>query len=546
MEEDQPPSDEGQQSAGHHVLREAMQSHKLSDEMVLQVRRWAEESLYFFNKAVLGYDKLTPEIHLPLCRNLEDYSKKRLRVILPRGWFKTTVYSVGGPLWAGTKNPDMAILIAQNTATNAIAKLNSLGSHVEGNEIYRGLWPEILPDKTCSWKADSKCLKRKKASPESTWEAVGTRGQVTSRHYNWIIEDDTVAPDLDQLGAENVAPNQEDIEKAIGWHRLCGPLLRDQKEDRIIVVGTRWFPEDLLEWIKVHEPYYLSYVRSCRENKLGESDENGELTFPEIFDATVLERLEAQMGPYLFRCLYLNQPVRTGDMLFDPSWTRYYDTVPRGLYIYTTIDPGGDPQETVGKDIDYNVVMTAGVDPRTGFIYVLDYTRKRMNPDELIQELFTHVQLYDPVLVGVETIAYQNTLAYHIKKAQRERKKFFRVENLTHGTRAKNARIQGLQPLVKKGTLLFAPHMKELLGEMSQFPLGRHDDCIDALSMQIRFWAQHRPDPNALIPMKPNGWQFDPDEAKASVRRGMEKAGLSTFSKNYLTDLLLDGKIFHG
>jgi hypothetical protein len=66
---------------------------------------------------------------------------------------------------------------------------------------------------------------------------------------------------------------------------------------------------------------------------------------------------------------------------------------------------------------------------------------------------------------------------------------YFMVEGITHGKRSKNSRIQGLQPLVKAGLLVFRAHHRLLVTELCAFPLAAHDDLGDALSMQLPMWA---------------------------------------------------------
>jgi hypothetical protein len=190
-----------------------------------RIRNQAKKSLYFFVKGVLGKDWIDKDIHLPICKILEDFANRRVGVVLPRSWLKSTLVTIAYPLWRSINNPDYRCLIVQNTYDNATKKLSEIKTIVEKNELFRALFPEILPDESSSWRADSACLKRPGTFPESTFEVAGTKTRVTSRHYDDIIEDDTVAPDLDDLGIDSIAPSKDQIDQAIGWHRLAVPLL---------------------------------------------------------------------------------------------------------------------------------------------------------------------------------------------------------------------------------------------------------------------------------------------------------------------------------
>jgi len=460
----------------------------LSEDTLLKFRELCKRDLYTFAKGVLGFDWLVPSIHKPLC-NILTPANKRLCICLPRGWLKTTICSQAYPIWRVINDPNLRVLLVQNTFKNATSKLKVIREIFEKNELFKALFPELLPDKSCSWTTDGLTINRPKFFPEGTFDVAGAGTQVVSRHYDLIIEDDTVAPELDDLGEQNLVPTQEQVSHAIGWHRLAPPLLTDQTTGQILIVGTRWFEKDLISWVGQNEStYYKFYTRSCRESFDGKPDAKGLITYPERFNEQVLKELEAALGPYLFSCLYYNIPVRSEDMLFKLSWINYYQIPPMNLVTFTTVDPATDPEESKGDDIDYSVVLTTGKDLETGSIYVLDYDRKRCSPAELIALIFAHVIKWKPVKVGIESVAYQKSLLYWIKERMRVANTFFLVEGINDNKTSKNARIVGLQPVFASSSIYLREHMHDLVSELMSFPLGAHDDVIDALAMQTEMW----------------------------------------------------------
>lgn len=450
-----------------------------------QIRAQAESSLYFFTKAVLGFSDLSLSVHFPLCKFLEKQSQYRMAV-LPRGWFKTTVVSIAYRLWRAVKNPELKTLLIQNTFTNAVAKNRAIRSIVETNELFRTLWPGLLPSKLSTWRDDSLCLQRHGAYPESTFECAGVGTKLVSRHYDLIIEDDTVAPDQNELGEDNLVPTKDDIDQAIGYHRLVTPLMVSPGESQSLVVGTRWFDLDLISWIQTNQSWYKTYIRASRE-KDGVPDEDGPATFPERFPDRVLDQIQADMGPYLFSCLYMNKPLRSEDMLFKADWFQYYDAEPMRMMTYISVDPGGDPETSLGKP-DPWVVMTCGKDFTTGRSYVLEYVRKAANPGAMVSEMFRQAEKWGVVVIGIESVAYQKQLLYWVRQQMAQERKFFRIVPINDNKRSKNARISGLQPLVYSGKILFRKHMKDLVNELLVFPLGKNDDLADALAMQLELW----------------------------------------------------------
>lgn len=463
----------------------------LSEDERLQMRELCKQSLFFLNRAVLGFRDLTIHIHKPVCDELQDPEKTRCIIVIPRTWFKSSIGSIGYPIFRAINDPDSRGLICQNTYSNATKKLSSIGQIFEKNALFRWLFPEILPDSSCQWSSDAKTVKRKATHPEATWEAAGTGTATTSRHYDYIIEDDTVAPEKDDLSVELQQPTAMEIQKAIGWHNLATPLLIHPLRSKIIIIGTRWAEEDLIGHVMDKFPNYHVITRAVREKNgiPATPEEGGVPAWPERFNEDVLHEVETALGPYMFATLMMNMPTSAANQVFRREWIRYYDSInPNNLVCFTSVDPAAADKETSG-DPDYSVVLTTGIDPEAGRIYVLGYDRERMNPGQVIDKMFLHYDMYHPVDVLVEGVAYQRTLKYWVEQRQKKLKKFFPI-SLSKATRASKAeRIRAMQPFFSNVMVFLRPHMDILERELLVFPAARgHDDVIDALCMQVANW----------------------------------------------------------
>lgn len=503
----------------------SQQSQTIDPQLLAELRAEAKANLFFFCKAILGMKDLVLHVHGEMCLLLQDQSKAKVKITLPRSHLKSSIGSIGFPIWSAVNDPNIRILIAQNTYGNATKKLNEIRSHFESNEMFKLLFPELLPKKNQTWKTDSLCVPRTINAPESTFEAAGVKTAVVSRHYDIIIEDDTVAPDFDELGMENLAPTKEDIDLAIGWHRLVAPLFVNPKESRNIVIGTRWFERDLLSWIDENEKYFVSYSRTAREN--------GKPIWPERFDDEVLQQLEHSMGPYLFSCLYMNNPLSSSDQVFQLQWINYYDKEDQDIIVTTTVDPGGDPSVAKSKDIDYNAVVTTGKSTSTGRVFVLEVTRERLNSSQLIDKIFEHVRKWKPVMVGIEAQGYQHQLLHWIEEKRRALNQPIVVKPITNNKRSKEARIRGLQPLFAAGMVFFRRHQQPIVSELLAFPRGAHDDMIDALSMQLPMWQNTRVSPRAKRELV-----YDPLSVEVAMNEVEEKLAERAKLRNPVFDLL--------
>jgi predicted phage terminase large subunit-like protein len=470
------------------------QPASLSPDEIQWLRRLSQENFYFFAKFVLEFpfdaSWLQKHIHKPICDVLQDYEKQtRVTVVLPRSWLKSTVCSVYYPIWRAIRDPSIRILIVQNSAPNAEKKLAAIRGQFEGNTLLRLLFADVLPDASCTWTTRSACLKRKINHPESTFETAGTRTKVISRHYDVVIEDDTVSPDLDELQESNVVPTKDDIGQAIGFHQQVNGILVDYDHSQNIIVGTRWFEVDLISWNQLKEPYYTRIERAVRETN-GVPDPKGEVTYPERFGAETLRKLEGSWGPYLFSCLYMNRPLRSADMVFKEEWFRTYSDAPRNLDTYTTVDPAGgsigkSKKAKASSDLDFNVVMTVGKERRTGDIFILEYDRFKGSAGVLINTIFEHQKRWGSLTVGIEGQQFQNSLDYFVTEQMKIRGQFFHIEMLK-SIKSKEVRIRALQPLFAAGVIAMRDHHVELRSELVAFPLGAHDDVADALSMILQ------------------------------------------------------------
>lgn len=458
---------------------------------------WREKgktSLFFFARAILGFSDLDPEIHGPLCKALEQGDDvTRLLVTFPRTWFKSTVCSIAYPIWAALNNHEIRILVVQNSFSNACKKLGAIKEIFEKNKLFRALYPEILPPSGTTWTKECLKVNRESAHPEGTFEAAGVGTATISRHYDVIIQDDTIAPKKDDMTGIVQQPTAADIEKAIGWHRQCHPLLIHPLKSRIIIVGTRWAEGDLQGWIMENSSEYMKFSRAIYENEKGEPvrpESGGKLAWPGRFNQAVADSLEKNEGPYMFACLYMNMPTAAINQVFSRSWIKYYEKSPsHGMVYCTSVDLASAKKEE-SSDPDYTVILTCAVDPKKGNIYVTHYTRERLDPGETVNAIFDHVRAYKPLEVIIESIGYQRTLNYWVRKRMLLHNMLFYINEIKGLTGSKEDRIRGLQPYFAENKILLKPHMNELEQELLAFPKGRHDDLADALSMQMKFWYQ--------------------------------------------------------
>ena len=429
---------------------------------------------------------LTKEVHLPLCKFLQvPYPLKKL-IELPRGFLKTTISSVYYPIWRSINNPSIRILIVQNTFDNAAKRVHEIRSIFEKNELFRALYPEMIPNfnsKSVRWSNECAEVNRPITYPEGTFEAAGVGTKITSRHMDLIIEDDLVTAETSDLSEEEIAPNMEDVAKAIGWHKMATNLSIDYKTFERIHIGTRWFQEDIINYIKENEPGYARF-------KLTVVNDDNEPIYPLRFDQSVLEAKKGDMGTYMYATQMLLDPTPLEKMIFKPQWTRYYNVAPDTKNILC-IDPAiGETK----RHCDSAFVVAGGAD--NGLIYIKEAMSGQYNLTEQIKLTFALIRKYEIKKLVVETIAYQEALAQAIE-LERDRVNdkgekvnedvhFSIVKEIPGGRDSKDARILSMVPYLERGKVLFTKDMKKLEKQLREYPYGRKRDLCDVLAYALR------------------------------------------------------------
>jgi predicted phage terminase large subunit-like protein len=499
----------------------------MMDRTDKELRELALNSLYFFGRAILGFDWLVRHVHGRIANLYEDPTNKRLQFTLPRGFLKTTFATITYSLWRvlpprdeyvriGKKDPlhdpNARILIVQNTMDNARARVNVLRQIIEGNRLIRGLFPEIIPESFFGTKtrwSDSRAqIRRVEQHPEATWEAAGVGTRLVSRHYTEIIEDDIIAPKKDDVTGTEAIPTRDDVEKAIGFHKSAISLLANPKDGRIINIGTRWAHYDVINYIETEQmPPFVQF-------KLAAVDDEGKAVYPERFDLDTLESIKHEQGTYIYSSQYLNKPYDTEKMVFHPGWFKSYQVEPEDMAVYMSVDPAISKR----KKSDYSVVIVAGVTYDRG-LYVLEYTRERLNPTELIQLILSTNRRRNPEKVIIETVAWQQALSHFTRKEAMENYEYLPVVEFNPRNK-KEVRIRGLQPIAQRGKLYTKPQHTELRKELTDFPYGEYDDLADALAT-IKIHARFPASPQEEVRKVGETLKDVLEEIRESRRTGM-------------------------
>jgi predicted phage terminase large subunit-like protein len=413
--------------------------------------------------------------HRLIARHLEAVERgdiTRLMITMPPRHGKSMLASEFFPAWYLGRNPDHYVV----TATYAQELADDFGRKVK-NQIEDPLYQAIFPGVGLA--DDSKSAKRfhidgaiggyeHAISQRGAFYAVGVGGPLTGRGAHLLLIDDPVK-------------NREDAESEVirrkvkDWYTSTA-YTRLMPGGRIVVIQTRWHEDDLTGWLQLeheHEGWTVLNLPAI--------DDDGEALWPEQYDIETLEKIRRAIGPRDWSALYQQRPSPdTGDY-FKRDWIKTFNvTPPRStLNIY-----GASDYAVTSDGGDWTVHVIVGVDP-DGRLYLLDMWRGKTSSDLWVDAFCDLVAKWRPIGWAEETGQIRSGVGPFLKRRMIERKAYVAREMFpTRGDKA--IRAQSIRGRIAMNGLYVptdAPWVPDLISEMMSFPVGVHDDQVDALGL---------------------------------------------------------------
>lgn len=413
--------------------------------------------------------------HRLIARHLEAVERgdiTRLMITMPPRHGKSMLASEFFPAWYIGRNPDHYVV----TATYAQELADDFGRKVK-NQIEDAVYQAIFPG--VSLADDSKSAKRfhiedqaggyeHGTSQRGAFYAVGVGGPLTGRGAHLLLIDDPVK-NREDAESEIVRKKTKDWYTSTAYTRLM-------PGGRIVIIQTRWHEDDLAGWLQAehdHEGWVILNLPAI--------DESGKALWPEQYDIPALEKIRRALPPRDWSALYQQTPSpETGDY-FKREWIRTVQVLPprESLNVY-----GASDYAVTSDGGDYTVHIVIGIDPENR-IYLLDMWRGQTASDQWIEAFCDLVRKWKPIGWAEETGQIRSGIGPHLERRQRERKAFvYREAFPTRGDKAVRAQsIRGRMALDGLYVAAAAPFLAEFIRELMSFPVGVHDDQVDALGL---------------------------------------------------------------
>ena len=346
-------------------------------------------------------------------------------------------------------------------------------------------------------------------------EAIGSGKKIRGRkHRNW-------RPDLiildDVENDENVR-TPEQRKKLKDWFDKAVSKCGDDYTD-IIYIGTLLHYDSLLAKTLSNPAYrsikYKAVIRFSQADDLwqqwesiftdlsNDDRESEALAFFQAHKEAMLEGtqvlweeklsyydlmvMRVSEGEASFNSEEQNEPINPDDCLFMEEWFDYYNEAEINFG-----DPAFDffgfidPSLGKTKRSDFSAIVTLAKHRSSGYMYVVDADIERRHPDRIIADVLAKERWLRASFghgyrkLGAETNQFQWFLKEELAKASAKAGLYLPIEEVQQ-TSDKVMRVQTLQPDVKNKYIKFNRRHKRLLEQLTQFPMGAHDDGPDAL-----------------------------------------------------------------
>jgi predicted phage terminase large subunit-like protein len=413
------------------------------------------------------------EHHRLIARKLEQVERgeiSRLMITMPPRHGKSMLASEFFPAWYLGRNPDHYVI----AATYAQELADDFGRKVRNQIIdpsFNGIFPGVglKSDSTSSRRFHvTQPLDSFQTGQNGAYFAVGIGGPLTGRGAHLLLIDDPVK-NREEAESEIIRKKTKEWYTSTAYTRLM-------PGGRIVVIQTRWHEDDLSGWLladHAHEGWEVLDLPAI--------DTKGKALWADQYPVEVLEKIRRAIGPRDWSALYQQRPTPESGDYFKAEWIKSYDLVPdrATLSIY-----GGSDYAVTADGGDYTVHVVVGVDPE-GRMYLLDLWRGQSASDEWVEAFCDLVLKWKPIGWAEETGQIKSGVGPFLVRRMMERRALVAREAFpTRGDKAVRAQsIRGRMAMQGLYVHKDAPWKADFISELMSFPVGVHDDQVDALGL---------------------------------------------------------------
>jgi predicted phage terminase large subunit-like protein len=400
-------------------------------------------------------------------------------VLMPPGSAKSTYTSVLFPVWWFTQHPSSSIICASHSTQLSeyfsrrvraliTQKQRSLGFTIRDGQKTKSEWS---------------------TTRGGDYLSVGVQSAIAGRRADLVVIDDPFKSKAD-------ADSLRIRDHVWDWYR-SDIITRLRPNGRVVLIMTRWHPDDLGGRLLEHAPEEWKIVRlpalAEANDPLGR--EPGSALWPEWENEEALTRKRSIIGERAWMALFQQTPLVATGRLFAVQNIVVIDTstgAENGVRAWdlaaTEKSAQNDPDWTVGVKLSRDAV---------GRFLVSDVVRMRGSPHQVEQTILetarrdgrsTTISIpEDPGQAGKSQTAYlvRQLAGYNVQTSRET------------GSKATRATPFAAQVEAGNVSVLQAAWTRAFLDELDSFPVGAKDDQVDAV---VRAFNTLSAQPKSVVP----------------------------------------------
>lgn len=426
----------------------------------IEIKHKGYNDLYYFVKYILGYDQLVYHVHKDLCDFIQNTNGDILD-LEPRDHFKTTCISVGYPIFLLNSNPELAIVISHKNLGKAKDILSGIKQQYEKNPILKYYYGNQIGE---TWGATELTInRRQKIRNEKSISIGATDHEITSGHYDVVINDDLVG--LKDMYSEAERNTTLRYYKSLVYIRNKANFVKE------INIGTRWELNDLYSYIQKNREGINTRIKTAVLS-------NGEPYFPERYKKEELLRMQKE-DPIMFSSQMMNNPMPLENQIFKFDNLKFYN--PNEIKDFDLVNSYCDLAIKKTDSADFTSNITIGV--KNGNYYVMNCWVNKQNPEIVSNVIIENAKEYSIRIQGIESNSFQELFVNMIEKEFQKQNIHTSIEKIQHST-DKQMRISSILGLVNN-RVYFRSDWETvyplLISQLINFPQGDHDDAPDSL-----------------------------------------------------------------
>lgn len=432
--------------------------------------------------------------------DVENGESRFITVSMPPRMGKSALTSVNLPIWLLRRHPDWKIGLVSHSPTLAVSWGRQVRRVVEEHGTEFGIQIAHDAGAVADWQTTEGGSIVSRSAPGQSITGLG---------FKVMLVDDLVK----DFAAAHSAVDRESL---WDWW-VANAQTRLEPPSLVVVIGTRWHEDDFIgrllspEYSPGCDKWEVIKFPAIAEQAdvLGRSE--GDPLFSPLLEETREEALErwaqmkTSMGSYSWAALYQQRPSPAQGAVFDVGWWRYWTRDPAKVTGDGRVVLAPDAAWRAGQWVDswdltfkgsensdfvvgqrwvrtgpdrYLVAQQRG---RWSFTETLDHMERWARTDDHDVSPYgeyVHQRLIEDAASGTAAIDVLRKRVAGVKPVQ--------------ARTSKEIRARAITPEIESGNV-YLPHpsdpgnewVEDLLSELREFPNGKHDDQVDALTQAL-------------------------------------------------------------